>query len=125
MKIDLYLCLCHKKDESTVSPASEIVGILVGKHSPPPANNHRHQQRLELNWIYHEYIETVTILAQNVKDKVIMIRNCSVLNQNVRNIYVALKYIYTTFVKRKSVVQKSELDHCQFIEKQWILSDQL
>ncbi len=34
-----------------------------------------------------------------------------------------LLFIYAPFVKRKSVVHKSELENCQFIEKQQFRSD--
>jgi hypothetical protein len=67
--------------------------------------------------------KAVTTLAQKVHDQVIMIRRCSEPNQQVRQIYDALKYKYAPFVKRKSVVHKSELDDCQFIEQQQIRSD--
>ena len=66
--------------------------------------------------------KAVTTLAQNVHDQVIMIRRCSEPNQQVRQLYDALKYKYAPFAKRKSVVHKSELDDCQFIEQQHIRS---
>ena len=66
--------------------------------------------------------KAVTTLAQNVHDQVIMIRRCSEPNQQVRQLYDALKYKYAPFVKRKSVVHKSEPDDCQFIEQQHIRS---
>jgi len=62
--------------------------------------------------------KTVTTLAQNVHDEVILIQRCSEPNQQVRKLYDALKYKYAPFVKRKSVVHKSKLDACQFIEQQ-------
>ena len=62
--------------------------------------------------------KAVTTLAQNIYDEVIMIRRCSEPNPQVRRIYDALKYKYAPFVKRKSVVHKSELENHQFIEQQ-------
>ena len=62
--------------------------------------------------------KAVTTTAQNVQDEIIMIRRCSEPNQNVRKLYDALKYKYAPFVKKKSVVHKSELDNNQFTEKQ-------
>jgi len=62
--------------------------------------------------------KTVTMLAQNVLDEVMLIPRCSEPNQQVRKLYEALKYEYVPFAKRKSVVHKSELDACQFIEQQ-------
>ena len=67
--------------------------------------------------------KAVTTLAQNVHDQVIMIRRCSEPNQHVRKLYDALKYKYAPFIKRKSVVHKSELDDWQFIEQQHFRSD--
>jgi hypothetical protein len=67
--------------------------------------------------------KAVTTLAQNNHEEVIMIRRCSEPNQQVRKLYDALKYKYAPFVKRKYVVHKSELENCQFIEKQEFRSD--
>jgi len=62
-------------------------------------------------------------MAQNTQDEIILIRRCSEPNQNVRKLYDALKYKYAPFTKKKSVVHKSELDQCQFIEQQLFFSD--
>ena len=67
--------------------------------------------------------KAVTTLAQNNHEEVILIRRCSEPNQQVRKLYDALKFKYAPFVKRKSVVHKSELENCQFIEKQQFRSD--
>ena len=67
--------------------------------------------------------KAVTTLAQNDKDEVISIRRCSEPNLQVRKLYDALKYKYAPFVKKKSVVHKSELENCQFIKKQQFSSD--
>ncbi len=67
--------------------------------------------------------KAVTTLAQNVQDEIICIRRCSEPNQQVRRIYDALKYKYAPFKKKKSVVHKSELENCQFIEQQAYRSD--
>jgi len=52
-----------------------------------------------------------------------MIRRCSEPTQATKKMYDALKYKYAPFVKKKSVVHKSELHDCQFIEQQLFLSD--
>ena len=65
----------------------------------------------------------VTTTAQNVADEIISIRRCSEPNQKVKQIYDALKYKYAPFVKKKSVVHKSELDESQFTEKHFFKSD--
>lgn len=57
----------------------------------------------------------VMFLTQNNQEEVIMIQRCSEPNQPVRKLYDALKYKYVPFVKRKSLVHKSELGNCQFI----------
>jgi len=66
--------------------------------------------------------KAVTTLAQNIHDQVIMIRRCSEPNQHVRRLYDALKFKYAPFVKKKSVVHKSELENCQSIDIQLFLS---
>jgi len=124
LKTDLDLRpIYHQNDESTM--AHLHLGLLAYWL----VNTVRHQLKTKgINSGWREIVrtmntqKTVTTLAQNVHDEVIMIRRCSEPNQNVRNIYDALKYKYAPFVKRKSVVHKSELDQCQFIEKQQIYS---
>lgn len=58
--------------------------------------------------------KAVTTLAQNNHEEVIMVRRCSEPNGQVRRLYDAPKYKYAPFVKRKSVVHKSEPENCQF-----------
>ena len=124
LKSDLDLRpIYHHKDESTM--AHLHLGLLAYWL----VNTLRHQLKSKgINSGWREIVrtmntqKTVTTLAQNIHDEVIMIRRCSEPNQNVRNIYDALNYKYAPFVKRKSVVHKSELNHCQFIDKQKILS---
>lgn len=43
-------------------------------------------------------------------------------NQNVRQIYDALKFKYAPFIRKKSVVHKSEFEDSQIIDKQYFLS---
>lgn len=77
----------------------------------------------DINSGWREIIRTmktqkaVTTLAQNDIDQVIMIRRCSEPNQRIRKLYDALKFKYAPFVKKKSVVHKSELQNCQSVEK--------
>jgi len=114
----------HQNDESTM--AHLHLGLLAYWL----VNTVRYQLKKEdihSNW--REIVRTmntqkaVTTLAQNNHEDVIMIRRCSEPNQPVRKLYDALKYKYAPFVKRKSVVHKSELENCQFIEKQQFRSD--
>lgn len=60
--------------------------------------------------------KAVSTLAQNTEDKVIIIRRCSEPNHKVRQIYDALKYKYAPYIRKKSVVHKSELDQCHCID---------
>ena len=92
-------------------------------------NTIRHQlKKNDIHSGWREIVRTmntqkvVTTLAQNVHDEVISIRRCSEPNQHVQALYDALKYKYAPFVKKKSVVHKSELENCQLIEKQLALS---
>ena len=93
-------------------------------------NTVRHQLKQEgIHSSWREIVRTmntqkaVTTLAQNNHEEVIMIRRCSEPNRQVRTLYDALKYKYAPFVKRKSVVHKSELENCHFIEHQQFHSD--
>jgi len=125
LKTDLDLRpIYHKKDESTM--AHLHLGLLAYWL----VNTVRHQLKQEgIHSGWREIIRTmntqkaVTTLAQNNHEEVIMIRRCSEPNQPVRKLYDALKYKYAPFVKRKSVVHKSELENCQFIDKQQFRSD--
>lgn len=124
LKTDLDLRpIYHKKDESTM--AHLHLGLLAYW----VVNTVRHQLKQEgIHSGWREIVRTmntqkaVTTLAQNVHDEVIMIRRCSEPNQHVRRLYDALKYKYAPFIKRKSVVHKSELENCQSIDKQLSLS---
>ena len=125
LKSDLDLRpIYHQKDENTM--AHLHLGLLAYWL----VNTVRHQ--LKQNGIHSEWREivrtmntqkAVTTLAQNNHAEVIMIRRCSEPNQQVRKLYDALNCKYAPFVKRKSVVHKSELENCQFIEKQQFRSD--
>jgi len=125
LKTDLDLRpIYHKKDENTM--AHLHLGLLAYWL----VNTIRHQLKQEgINSGWREIVRTmntqkvVTTLAQNNHEQVIMIRRCSEPNGQVRNLYDALKYKYAPFVKRKYVVHKSELENCQFIDKQQFHSD--
>ena len=124
LKTDLGLRpIYHQNDESTM--AHLHLGLLAYW----VVNTVRHQLKKKgIHSGWREIVRSmntqkaVTTLAQNVHDQVIMIRRCSEPNQQVRQLYDALKYKYAPFVKRKSVVHKSEPDDCQFIEQQHIRS---
>jgi len=124
LKTDLDLRpIYHKKDESTM--AHLHLGLLAYW----VVNTVRHQLKKEgINNGWREIVRTmntqkaVTTLAQNDIDQVIMIRRCSEPNEHVRKLYDALKFKYAPFVKKKSVVHKSELQNCQSIEKQFFTS---
>lgn len=125
LKTDLDLRpIYHKKDEASM--AHLHLGLLAYWL----VNTVRHQLKHEgIHSGWREIVRTmntqkaVTTLAQNNHEEVIMIRRCSEPNQPVRKLYDTLKYKYAPFVKRKSVVHKSELENCQFIEKQQFRSD--
>ena len=124
LKTDLDLRpIYHQRDESTM--AHLHLGLLAYWL----VNTIRHQLKKEgINSGWREIVRTmntqkaVTTLAQNIQNEVIMIRRCSEPNPQVRKIYDALKYKYAPFKKKKSVVHKSELHDCQFIQQQSFLS---
>ncbi len=110
LKTDLDLRpIYHKKDESTM--AHLHLGLLAYW----VVNTIRHQLKKEgIHSGWSEIVrimntqKAVTTLAQNDKDEVIQIRRCTEPNQKVQKLYDALKYKYAPFVKKKSVVLKSE-----------------
>lgn len=120
LKTDLDLRpIFHQNDESTM--AHLHLGLLAYW----VVNTIRYQLKKEgIHSGWREIVrvmntqKAVTTLAQNVNEDVILIRRCSEPNQNVRKLYDALKYKYAPFVKKKSVVHKTELENCQFIDKQ-------
>jgi len=120
LKTDLDLRpIYHQKDENTMAHLN--LGLLAYW----VVNTVRHQLKTEgIHSGWKEIVRTmntqkaVTTLAQNIQDEVIMVRRCSEPSQHVRALYDALNYKYAPFVKRKSVVHKSELEKNQFIDKQ-------
>jgi len=48
----------------------------------------------------------VTTAVQNTREQWISIRKCSEPEEKVKHIYDALKYKYTPFIRKKSVVPK-------------------
>lgn len=125
LKTDLDLRpIYHQKDESTMAH------LHLGLMAYWVVNTVRHQLKKEgIHSGWREIVRTmntqkaVTTLAQNIHDEVILIRRCSEPNQPVRRLYDALKYKYAPFVKKKSVVHKSEPDQYQFTEQQLFFSD--
>ncbi len=115
LKTDLDLRpIYHKKDESTM--AHLHLGLLAYW----VVNTIRHQLKKEnIHNGWSEIVrimntqKAVTTLAQNDKDQVIQIRRCSEPNQKVQTLYDALKYKHAPFIKKKSVVLKSELREVQ------------
>jgi hypothetical protein len=120
LKTDLDLRpIYHQKDENTMAHLHlGLLGYWL-------VNTVRYQLKTKgINSGWKEIVrimntqKAVTTTAQNIQNEVIIIRRCSEPSQNVRKLYDALKYKYAPFVKKKSVVHKSELDNSQFIEKQ-------
>lgn len=114
----------HKNDDSSM--AHLHLGLLAYWL----VNTVRYQLKKEgIHSGWREIVRTmntqkvVTTLAQNINDEVILIRRCSEPTQSVKKLYDALKYKYAPFVKKKSVVHKSELENCQAIEQQLFRSD--
>jgi len=111
LKTDLDLRpIYHKNDDATM--AHLHLGILAYWL----VNTIRYQlkqQKINHNW--QEIIritntqKIITTSGQNKDDEIIYVRRCTEPNEKVRQIYSALKYKNYPFVKRKSVVHKSEL----------------
>ena len=119
LKTDLDLRpIYHQKDESTM--AHLHLGLLaywvVNTVRYQLKNEGIHSGWREITRIMNTQ-KAVTTTAQNVADEIISIRQCSEPNDKVKQIYDTLKYKYAPFVKKKSVVHKSELNNSQFTEK--------
>ena len=124
LKTDLDLRpIYHQKDESTM--AHLHLGLLAYW----VVNTIRHQLKnkgITSGWKEITRImntqKAVTTTAQNAHDQIIFIRKCSEPNQNVKNIYDALKFKYVPFTKKKFVVHKSELQNNRYFIYQRFLS---
>jgi len=113
----------HKNDDSTMAHLN--LGLLAYW----VVNTVRYQlKKQDIHSGWREIVrtmntqKTVTTLAQNIDDQVIMIRRCSEPNQQVLKLYDALKFKYAPLKKKKYVVHKYELQDCQSIEQQPFLS---
>ena len=111
LKIDLDLRpIYHKNDDATMAHLHlGILGYWL-------LNTIRYQlKQQKINHCWQEIIRItntqniVTTTGQNKDDQIIYVRRCTEPNQKVKEIYTALKYKNYPFVKRKSVVHKSEL----------------
>ena len=124
LKTDLDLRpIYHKKDDSTMAH------LQLGLLAYWVVNTVRHQLKKEgLHSGWREIVrimntqKAVTTTAQNIADQIICIRRCSEPNQKVKHIYDTLNYKYAPFVKKKSVVHKSEFNDCQMTEKHFFQS---
>jgi hypothetical protein len=111
LKTDLDLRpIYHKNDDATM--AHLHLGIL-GYWLVNTIRYQLKQQKINHSW--QEIIritntqKIVTTTGQNKDDQIIYVRRCTEPNLKVKEIYTALKYKNYPFVKRKSVVHKSEL----------------
>lgn len=111
LKTDLDLRpIYHKNDDATMAHLN--LGLLAYW----VVNTIRHQ--LKNKGIHHQWKELVRVMntqkavtttAQNIKDEIIFIRRCSEPNEQVKQLYDALKYKYVPFTRKKSVVHKLEI----------------
>jgi hypothetical protein len=111
LKTDLDLRpIYHKNDDATM--AHLHLGILAYWL----VNTIRHQLKkrgFRYNWQEILRItntqKIITTSGKNKYDETLSVRRCTEPNEKVKQIYDALNYRYYPFVKRKSVVPKSEL----------------
>lgn len=111
LKTDLDLRpIYHKNDDATM--AHLHLGI-VAYWLVNTIRYQLKQQKINHNWQEIVRItntqKVITTKGQNKDDEMIYVRRCSEPNEKVKQIYTALKYKKYPFVKRKSVVHKSEL----------------
>jgi hypothetical protein len=111
LKSDLDLRpIYHKNDNATMAHLHlGILGYWL-------VNTIRHQlKHQKINHSWQEIIritntqKILTTSGQNKENEIIYVRRCTEPNQKVKEIYMALKYKNYPFVKRKSVVHKSEI----------------
>lgn len=118
LKTDLDLRpIYHKNDNATMAHLHlGILGYWL-------VNTIRHQlKQQKINHSWQEILritntqKIITTTGQNKYDEMISVRRCTEPNEKVKQIYTALKYKNYPFVKRKSVVPKTELkkneSHC-------------
>lgn len=111
LKTDLDLRpIYHKNDNATM--AHLHLGILAYWL----VNTIRFQlKQQKINHSWQEIIritntqKIITTTGQNKDDEMIYVRRCTEPNQKVKEIYTALKFKNYPYVKRKSVVHKSEI----------------
>lgn len=100
----------HKNDDATM--AHLHLGIL-GYWLVNTIRYQLKQQKINHNWQEIVRItntqKVITTIGQNKDNETIYVRRCSQPNEKVKQIYSALQYKNYPYVKRKSVVHKSEL----------------
>ena len=116
LKTDLDLRpVFHKNDDAT------LAHLYLGLLAYSLVNTIRYQ--LKAKGIHHDWQEIVritntqkivTTCGRNTFNETIYVRRCTEPNEKVKTIYQALGYRNYPFVKRKSVVHKSELKKNQF-----------
>lgn len=110
LKTDLDLRpIYHKNDDATM--AHLHLGLMAYWF----VNTVRHQLKNNgINSCWSEIVrigntqKIITTSGTNNNEQIIMVRKCSLPNKNLANIYTILKIKHQPFVKRKSVVHKSE-----------------
>ena len=125
MKTDLDLRpIYHKNDDAT------LAHLHLGLLAYWLVNTVRHQLKVKkINHNWQEIVritntqKVVTTTGQNTFDEIIQVRRCTEPNENVKAIYNALGYRNYPFVKRKSVVHKSELKKNETFSLQEIYDD--
>jgi hypothetical protein len=122
LKTDLDLRpIFHRTDSAVMAhlnpglPAYQIVAAI--RHQLK-AKNIRSDRRNIVRTMNSQKCITTTMTNSN--EQVICIRKCSEPEPEVRKIYDALKYKYTPFIRKKSVVPPDEISKNVTIEKQGI-----
>lgn len=63
----------------------------------------------------------VTTLAQNKAEEIISIRKCSEPDEKAKNIYDMLQYKYAPFIRKKSVVLKTEIENMLSVQNKKVI----
>ena len=124
LKTDLDLRpIYHKNDDATMAH------LHLGIFAYWLVNTVRYQLKKNgINSCWKEIVrigntqKVITTSGTNTYDKIITTRKCSQPNDNLKNIYTALKTKHQPFTKRKSVVHKLEFEKTDPPQNQILLS---
>jgi transposase len=125
LKTDLDLRpIYHKNDDATLAHLNlGLLGYWI-------VNTIRYQlKRKDINHCWQEIVrignthKIITTTGTNLEGRTTFVRRCSEPNASIKKLYAALNYKMYPFIKRKSVVHKSEQKKAQMPDSQSFAPD--